>query len=192
MFAYVLLCVSSTVVRDTLGPYRFWPGRSGWSDGEAFVANSCYKLGRYCEICTASFWNGCESGKLWRAFAASQQSVVSLVCQGGVQSAKSVQRDWQRCENVCKQGFEHMRHSVACASFWKNAETTILEVTLSWLSSSKSGLSDLLQQSLQNLFDNILDMFWHVYFFSRSWQACPAFDHVLACLFFQTHLPGMC
>ena len=29
MFAYVSLCVSSTVVRDTLGPYRFWPGRSG-------------------------------------------------------------------------------------------------------------------------------------------------------------------
>ena len=29
MFAYVLLCVSSTVVSDTVGPYRFWLGRSG-------------------------------------------------------------------------------------------------------------------------------------------------------------------
>ena len=48
MFAYVLLCVSSTVVSDTLGPYWFWLGRSGGSDGEPFVANSCDKLGRYC------------------------------------------------------------------------------------------------------------------------------------------------
>ena len=91
MFAYVLLCISSTVVRDTMGPYRFWPGRSGWSDGGSFVANSCYKLGRYCEICTASFWNGCESGKLWRAFAACEQGILFVICQGGVQVSRTFQ-----------------------------------------------------------------------------------------------------
>ena len=136
-------------------------------------------------LVVAALWDLTGFGRLGLVLSKRVGYVVLMDCNESDGTEK-------RCENVCKQGFEHMGHSVACASFWKNAETTILEVTLSWLSSSKSGLSDLLQQSLQNLFDNILDMFWHVYFFSRSWQACPAFDHVLACLFFQTHLPGMC
>ena len=85
MFAYVLLCISSTVVRDTLGPYWIWLGRSGWSDGEPFVANSCDKLGRYCQICTTYVWKRCEICKLWRSCAACEHGIVFDVCQGGVQ-----------------------------------------------------------------------------------------------------------
>ena len=31
---------------------------------ETFVACSCPKLGRHCEICSAAAWNGCAGGKL--------------------------------------------------------------------------------------------------------------------------------
>ena len=82
-------------------------------------------------------------------------------------------------------------------------------MTLSWLSSSKSGLSDLLQQSLQNLFDNILDMvwhvyffspgrhvlpltmFWHVYFFRRICQACASLWTCFGMFISSAHLSGM-
>ena len=36
-----------------------------------------------------------------------------------------------------------------------------------------------------------LDMFWHVYFSSRTCQACLLLTHVLARLFLLSNLPGM-
>ena len=54
---------------------------------ETFVACSCPKLGRHCEICSAAAWNGCAGGKLCGSFTTIQHEFFSVVCQGGVQSS---------------------------------------------------------------------------------------------------------
>ena len=61
------------------------------SHAETFVACSCHKLVRHCEICPAAAWNGCAGGKLCGSFTTIQHELFSVVCQGGVQSSASSQ-----------------------------------------------------------------------------------------------------
>ena len=146
MFAYVLLCVSSTVVRDTLGPYWFWLGRSGWSDGEPFVANSCDKLGRYCQICTTSVWKRCEICKLWRSCAACEHGIVFDVCQGGMQVFRNLSETFQ----LFISSAALVRYVLL---FGHVSACLFLQLHLSGMCFS-------------------LDMFWYVYFFSCTCQVC--------------------
>ena len=56
---------------------------------ETFVACSCPKLGRHCEICSAADWNGCAGGKLCGSFTTIQHESFLLFAKGACKAPRS-------------------------------------------------------------------------------------------------------